>query len=62
MFYFRDMAHIIATIKQRRNKRKMVSCNALQNRCLHATTLVGAKHFNNTPTEGRTPIITHAIQ
>ena len=29
---------------------KMVNHSALQNRCLHATTLIGAKHFNSAPT------------
>ena len=40
-FYFRHVVHIIGTIEQRRST-NMDSRNALQNRCLHTITLVGA--------------------
>jgi len=45
MFYFRHMICIIVIIKQCRSKRKMMSHNVLQNRYLHTTTLIGAKHL-----------------
>ena len=49
-FYFRHVVHIIGTIEQlhiigtieQRRSTNMDSRNALQNRCLHTITLVGA--------------------
>jgi len=49
IIYFKHVVHIISTIKQRRSTKEKVSHNALQDRCLLTTTLVGEKHFNSTP-------------